>query len=464
VLRKGKWAAASPSWATSKLFIDLRGDPYREANYQRLLDTLFGKSPTAPPVKSDLRIESTDSVELIEKISDEKQPPEPKIEKPKTETSKPSTQKIGVGGDVSDSVIVTGSNNVINVGTQETPSPKPEKEKVAKPVAKKEQPKKAKPPAKPNTAITVALIGLVGTIGAALVSSPMLAKFFERTPEPTAIVFTPTVTKTPAPSKTPTKVVTFTPAFTPTATPYPTEITDEKGITMRLVPAGAFTMGSDDSPFSEDKPAHSVYLDNFYLDTFEVTNFLYQKCVDANICSPALSGYSPEDPVIGVNWEMAKTYCEAWRSGYLPSEAKWEKAALGTTGWAYPWGDRGEISCDYANYFAGYMWHFRSSGSWWSEDNYCVGHPVTVGSYEKGKSIYGVYDMAGNVSEWTDSFFSVYSSEPSDDINSTTNIIIVRGGSWASSSDQITSYHRFQASADTISDRIGFRCARGTSP
>lgn len=394
----------------------------------------------------------------IEKIADEKRPLEPKKAKPETETPKPSTQKIDVGGDVSDSVIVTGSNNVINVGTQETPSPKPEKEKVAKPVAKKEQPKKAKPPAKPNTAIIVALIGLVGTICAALVSSPMLTNLFDRTPEPTAIVFTSTATKPPAPSKTPTKVVTPTASLTPTVTPYPIEIVDSKGITMRLVPAGEFIMGSEN--FSDDeKPVHQVYLDAYYMDIYEVTNAAYKACVTAGACDPpqetssrthsSYYGNSKFDdyPVIFVDWNQADAYC-AWRDASLPTEAQWEKAARGDDGRTYPWGE--EISCSQANYFDG--------------SKYCVGNTTEIGSYESGKSPYGMYDMAGNVWEWVNDWYDSYyyasspSSNPLGPVSGQYRVL--RGGSWGGFDNYVRSAYRDGYSPVSFNDNVGFRCAR----
>ncbi|MCC6499702.1 MAG: SUMF1/EgtB/PvdO family nonheme iron enzyme [Anaerolineales bacterium] len=389
----------------------------------------------------------------IEKIADDKRPPEPKEAKPETETPKPSTQKIDVGGDVSDSVIVTGSNNVINVGTQETPSPKPEKEKAAEPVAKKEQPKKSQPPRKPNTAIIVALIGLVGTICAALVSSPLLANLFDRTPEPTAIISTTTATKTPAPSKTPTKV------FTPTATPYPIEIIDPKGITMRLVPAGEFSMGSENGS-DDERPVHPVYLDAFYMDVYEVTNAAYQACVDVGACDPPqeTSSYTRSSyyensefdnyPVIDVDWNQAKAYC-AWRGGGLPTEAQWEKAARGDDGRTYPWGE--EVSCNQANYHNG--------------SNYCVGDTTEVGNYENGKSPYGMYDMAGNVWEWVNDWYDsdYYASSPSSNPSGPVSgqYRVLRGGAWDYLVvNLVRSAFRNRDAPDGIYNGIGFRCAR----
>ena len=125
---------------------------------------------------------------------------------------------------------------------------------------------------------------------------------------------------------------------------------DTFGVPMRLVPYGNFTMGSDTyAPGA--KPAHQVYLDTYYIDKFEVTNALYKACVDAMMCdppnetnsdTPPLSYFDNSQygnfPVIYVSWFQAKTYCE-WRGAELPTEAQWEKAARGTDGRLYPWGD-----------------------------------------------------------------------------------------------------------------------------
>lgn len=276
-------------------------------------------------------------------------------------------------------------------------------------------------------------------------------------------------TSTPLPStntSTPSLTPTFTPSptstLTPTATPIPNEITDEKGVIMRLVPAGDFTMGSDNG-FDNEKPAHQVYLDAFYMDIYEVTNVLYRACVDAGGCNPpedlhSQSRYFYYDdpkydnyPMINVNWFQSQSYCE-WRGGSLPTEAQWEKAARGTDGRTYPWGE--EISCDNANYNRGGFF----------EQEHCVGDTTEVGSYESGKSPYGIYDMAGNVSEWVADWASdtYYQDSPSSNPlgPESGEYRVQRGGDWAINETFAATFTRFPNIPENGTIYRGFRCSR----
>ena len=248
------------------------------------------------------------------------------------------------------------------------------------------------------------------------------------------------------------------------------EMIDHTGVVMRFVSAGKFTMGSEE-PFSpmQEKPAHEVFLDAFYIDKYEVTNKLYKTCVDAGTCQPPLdfssfthSSYynNPEFenyPVIAVSWNMAKAYCE-WRGAQLPTEAQWEKAARGTDARTYPWGE--EISCDKANY--------------WPKDESCIGDTTGVGAYESNVSPYGVYDMAGNVKEWVADWYSpvYYSDSPASNplgpASGAGEERVIRGGSWISNDQGVgtTSRHWVRNSsgnAPYYSHDLGFRCAHGIS-
>lgn len=157
------------------------------------------------------------------------------------------------------------------------------------------------------------------------------------------------------------------------------------------------------------KPAHTVYLDAYYIDKYEVTNAAYQRCVYAGACNPPKHKYSnthvscygnPElgdDLVIYVDWNMAKTYCE-WRGGKLPTEAQWEKPARGIL--------LDSLIDDYSS--TANIWCGTGNNSW-------RGDTTKVGGYEKDKSQYGLYDMVGNVSEWINDWYSYtyYQSSPS---------------------------------------------------
>ncbi len=232
------------------------------------------------------------------------------------------------------------------------------------------------------------------------------------------------------------------------ATPLPLEITMQ-GAKMVLVPAGPFTMGSDKGRENE-KPGGILDIPTFYMDAYEVTNVLYKACVTAQTCQPprALSSPTRSDyysnaaydqyPVIYVDWEKAKTYCE-WRGARLPSEAEWEKAARGSDGRTYPWGEN--IDYTYANANA------NKSDS------------TAVGSYESGKSPYGAYDMAGNVWEWVDNWYDDYPGSATN-TNFAQTRRVMRGGGWSSSNSNVRSVTRLGGSPSYSGFDVGFRCAR----
>ena len=241
---------------------------------------------------------------------------------------------------------------------------------------------------------------------------------------------------------------------TPPPVPYAVEIKDSKGIEMVLIPAGEFTMGSNNGN-PDEKPVNKFNLDAFYIDKFEVSNLHYKLCVDASECTPpqrkssythlyyfgnATFGYYP---VIYVDWNMAKTFCE-WRGARLPTEAEWEKAARGDDR-IYPWGN--PIDCSYANYTG-------------SEKN-CARDTSRTGSYEEGKSFYGVYDMAGNVWEWVSSLYKPYPYDATDgreDLSADGNRVL-RGGAWNVDSSVVRASLRYQSDPTGSDGVIGFRCA-----
>lgn len=223
---------------------------------------------------------------------------------------------------------------------------------------------------------------------------------------------------------------------------------------MVLVPAGEFTMGSDDTGNPSSKPAHTVYLDAYYIDKFEVSNENYDACAYAVECrkplntgsvtrrryfnNPVFANY----PVIYVEWKMAQQYCQ-WRGGRLPTEAEWEKAARGTDARVYPW-MANELNCSYANYYG------------------CIGDTSPVDQYDVGVSAYGAYGMAGNVWEWTSSLFGLYPYDAGDgrEDQKARGKRIVRGGSWYNFGG-IASVRvdiRFDIEPGYSGAYVGFRC------
>jgi len=281
---------------------------------------------------------------------------------------------------------------------------------------------------------------------------------------PSASTATPLATQAPVvlPVKTeslPTSTAeapTSTEVVTMTASAPPSEIVDGKGVPMVFVSEGDFMMGSNISDAADEKPSHPVFLDSYYIDKFEVTNARYKACVDVGQCDPPKHPYffpdSPKKtyygnsqydnyPVIYVDWNMAKAYCE-WRSARLPSEAEWEKAARGDTGdYIYPWGD--DLKCLQANYLK------------------CMNRTSVVGSYEAGKSPYGAYDMAGNVLEWVADLYSANYYQTSPGQNplgpDSGQSRIVRGGSWTKFDVRVT--NRIGVAPNSATFDIGFRCA-----
>jgi formylglycine-generating enzyme required for sulfatase activity len=305
-------------------------------------------------------------------------------------------------------------------------------------------------PRKLNPAVIVALIGLVGTLLAALISSPLFENLLPSSPSPTITLSIPTETAIPTTTATPAQTV------TPTVVSSGVEMLDNRDVPVLLVPAGEFTMGSEKGDANES-PVHRVYVDAFYMDKYEVTNALYKVCVEAGGCTPPQNkssytrsqyyGNSEFDnyPVIYVDWNQSNAYCE-WRGGSLPTEAQWEKAAHDADGNPYPWGTG--TDCNKANY--------------WGNDVVCVGDTTSVGRYESGKDPYGIYDLAGNVWEWTaDWYFETYYQE-----SPLTNPLgpdrgqyrVLRGGAWSEYGSTLRASIRYAAAPDVTNFNLGFRC------
>ncbi len=276
-------------------------------------------------------------------------------------------------------------------------------------------------------------------------------------PLPTALLnstFTPTILSS--------QTFTFTPSYTsePTIFPKPTDlserITDGQGVKMALIPAGEFQMGSENGD-SDERPVSTVYVEALYMDIYEVTNALYERCVQAGECTPPdyASSYSRSSyygnvefdnyPVIYVDWKQANALC-VWRRARLPTEAEWERAARGgLQEKEYPWGDE-TPDCQWANFFA--------------KNGACVGDTSQVGNYSANG--YGLFDMAGNVREWVSSLYKPYPYQ-SDDGREDPDAAgerVVRGGTWNFYTDGMRVAYRDNSAASVRGYLLGFRCSR----
>ena len=281
----------------------------------------------------------------------------------------------------------------------------------------------------------------------------------------------PTFTAAP-PTKAPTEIPTIT--FIPEPGVGDTWISPKDGMVMMFVPAGKFTMGSDDGS-DDEKPVHDVTLDSYWIDQTEVTNAMYAKCVQAGGCtSPSYTGsytrrsyYGNSEfddfPVIYVSWNDANTYC-SWRGDgtRLPIEAEWEKAASWDADTKeksiYPWG----------NTFMGSLLNFcdKNCSFGWADKTVDDGYADTspVGNYPNGVSFYGALDMAGNVGEWVTDWYSntFYASLPSSNPlgPDSGSARVVRGGSWFINVNYVRSSDRDRFTPDYSGTLVGFRCSR----
>ena len=242
-------------------------------------------------------------------------------------------------------------------------------------------------------------------------------------------------------------------------------ISEVDGKAMVLVPAGKFIMGTNRTDtenthlkigtvkplYKDQHPEHKVHLDAFYIDQYEVTNLEYKKFIDATQF-PELPGHWEEGefpkggkdlPVTNITWREALTYA-LWAGKRLPSEAQWEKAARGTDGRLFPWGD--EYQKGWAN----------------------VGVDgakalVPGGGFPKDMSPYGLYDMAGNVMEWTSSWYQSYPGNNYQFKKFGKEFKVLRGNGFQKGGHYFLeayryTFYRTEAKPDEYFENVGFRC------
>ncbi len=229
--------------------------------------------------------------------------------------------------------------------------------------------------------------------------------------------------------------------------------TGDEGREMVQIPEGPFTMGSNDGD-PDEAPEHQVFLKAFYIDLREVTQEEYARFARMTRRSmPKIEVFEddqskvlkPELVAMSVSWDDARAYCK-WAGKRLPTEAEWEKAGRGEGKRKYPWGDKfanGRANVDGA------------------EDGFKYLAPP--GSFEAGRSPYGLYDMTGNVAEWVEDSYdehlykkAIYRDPKGPDDG---QLKVVRGGSWRETEQNARLSKRFAAKHWRTDITIGIRCA-----
>jgi formylglycine-generating enzyme required for sulfatase activity len=343
---------------------------------------------------------------------------------------------------------------------------------VPQPTSRSSTPNQPTNPTRSRLLIGLGLAALMLAVVASIV-------FSRRTPSPTALPTSVPAIENPTANATPvwTALPTSVPALeNPTATDLSLlQVPGGAALTFVEVPGGAFLMGASDhdtNAQSDEKPQHTVTLPTYWIGKTEVTNAQYRPFVTGdgysnpaywtsagwawreknNVVAPAYwhdSTLNGDDlPVGGMSWYEAMAYCR-WLSSktgediQLPTEAEWEKAARGTDGRIYPWGD---------------TWNQTYAQS-------TSGGSVPIGSYPAGASPYGALDMAGNVWEWTRSEYRSYPYNPIDGREDATNPdgkrFTLRGGGWSIESIDLRASGRYYYFTPDFHDRnVGFRLAR----
>ncbi len=238
---------------------------------------------------------------------------------------------------------------------------------------------------------------------------------------------------------------------------------------MVLIPEGEFIMGASERHGRigievgvDAMPEQRIYLKSFYIDKYEVTVAQYGRfIIDTGHTEPSLWGpiyakdYPPvrdNDPISNVSWYDADSYCR-WAGKRLPTEEEWEKAARGTDGRRFPWGNEWEK--EIAN-TEEYVRAHQKPGE--HKYTYTV---AKVGSFKGDVSPYGIYDMGGNVMEWTSSWYKPY---PGSELKRPTfgeTLKVARGGAWMVPAVIFSfAFNRYFNPPDKGGPHFGIRCAR----
>lgn len=314
------------------------------------------------------------------------------------------------------------------------------------------------------------ILPLIFLIRANLSSSVPGAEIDPSTALPTdaSIILTEVSAGTSAVSIAPTNTNSPTSTPEPTIETYSTRLRKIDGMEQVFVPASSFIMGSDYEE-EREKPQHTVWLDDYWIDTYEVTNAQYAMCVSAGACNaPDYRNSLTQDryygntsfdnyPVIFVSWYDASDYC-GWVGGRLPTEAEWEKAARGDQdARRFPWGN--DFASNYAN-----LCDRNCTMSWKNnsyDDSYIDTAPIT--SFPDGVSQFGAMNMAGNICEWVadwykaDYFYNKQDwSEPIGPSSGSTRVI--KGGSWYDDTDILRVSARYGFDPNKSFYDVGFRC------
>jgi formylglycine-generating enzyme required for sulfatase activity len=221
---------------------------------------------------------------------------------------------------------------------------------------------------------------------------------------------------------------------------------------MVLIPAGEFWMGTEDGQ-QDARPLHRVHLSSYWFDQYEATNARYRQCVEGGGCTLPKDRQAFDDsqwmhhPVTNITWSQARSFCQ-WQGKRLPTEAEWEKAARGTDGRRYPWGNDEEIAKRYMK-----NRHLMAD----------TNGAESVGRQVATTSPYGAFDLIGSLSEWVKDWYAedFYQTSPVRDPQgpSRGSFRVLRGGEWNEKSPNIQSSYRGWDDVTYWGPTLGVRCA-----